>query len=136
MKTASSKEKEQLVQEVKKRDERFETFRTASSKEREQLVQEVEGMKKQHDDSKRKSNARLSKLQQQNQTLKVQKNCKAFVAQVQLFVKQRRLESAESANAALSDQAERLVEQMGILDRQVADQSVSSLVNRQSLSTC
>lgn len=126
----SSQEIVKLDEQLKDSNERLEALRTAGSqdsKDINHLHQEFRRLSKQHDDSKIKSNAQISHLQQQNETLNARKHFNAFRSQVHLIVKLKRLEQAERANAELTEQSERLMEQIGDIDQQLADQNVSSL---------
>ena len=129
----SSQDIVKLDEQLKDSNERLEALRTAGSqdtKDIDHLRQEVRRLSKQYDDSKIKSNARISHLQQHNETLNAQKHFNAFRSQVHLIIKHKRLEQAERANAELTEQSDRLMEQVGDMDQQLADQNVSFLCIR------
>ena len=121
----SSRKIGNLHQQLRDSNEELGTLKIASSKNVDHLHQEVQEMGKKYTDSKTKNVARISELLQQNQTLKAQN--------------QKRIEEAESTNAALTKHAGRLMEQVNYRDKQLAEQNVSFspvLVLKCGLSTC
>lgn len=126
-KRTSSQIIDNLNQQLKDSNKQLDTLRTASSRDTmdlDHLRQQLQDLSDEYTNSKTISCSRISDLQQQNHTLKARQHFNAFRKQVELITKQKQIEQAENTNATLSKQSGRLMERIGDMDKQLADQNV------------
>ena len=126
-KRTSSQTIDNLNQQLKDSNKQLDTLNTASSKdamEVDRLRRQLRDLSDEYANSKTINSSRISDLQQQNHTLKAQKHFNTFRKQVELIAKQKQIERAENTNATLSKQSGRLMERVGDMDKQLADQNV------------
>ena len=117
-----------LTQQLRDSKKELDTLKIASAKDVmnvDYLHQQLQDLSKEYADSKTKSASRISDLQKENHTLKVRAHFNRFRMQAQLVVKKKQIEQEKSTNATLSEQNGRLMERIGVMNRQLADQSVS-----------
>ncbi|MCJ1394218.1 hypothetical protein MMC18_007096 [Xylographa bjoerkii] len=126
-KRTSSQVTDNLDQQLKDSNKQLDTLRTANLKdtmELDRLRRQLQDLSDEYTNNKTVSSSRISDLQQQNHILKARKYFNAFRTQVKLITKQKQIEQAESTNAALFKQSERLMERIGDMDGQLAEQNV------------
>ena len=117
-----------LTQQLRDSKEQLDTLKIASAKDvinADHLRQQLQDLSKRYADSDTKSTSRISYLQKENHILKVRAHLDRFRMQVKLVSKQKQIEQKESTNTALLEQNGRLMERIGDVDMQLADQSVS-----------